>query len=297
VDTFDVDIERLRPSSGPTAYRDPGCPEPLLGSLREHGQTLSLLVAERPSELVLVSGHRRCHGLLRLRQAHASVSVTTAPSDLDLLRISILENSTSSGFNDVERARILQNLLDVYSLDANVVVTEWMPWLGLEPSIRLLKTYAFFGRESILHDGLRSGSITIGLGKGLIRFDRSELSSLADLLNSSGLSISQKKELLYILDELKRRDGASISKLVGTQESEQLLEELRGKRYPQIGVRKEQLNRLARKQPGWLTIREARNEGLEARVAFRGIEELRTRVRELLRISEDPEAVDILEKF
>lgn len=295
--TLHVELDRLSAGTGPAAYRDRGCPESLLASLREQGQTQPLLVAERPSTFVLASGHRRCQGLLSLGQERVTVSVVPAPRDLDVLRVSVLENSTSAGFNDLERARIVRHLLDTYSLDANTVATEWMPWLGLDPSIQLLRTYAFFGREDVLHDGLRTGAITIGLGRALIRFDPSELPLAARLLNRGGLSFSQKKELLYLLDELQRRDSVPLAELAGGKQGEPLLEESRAKRYPQAMDRNDQLKQIAGKHPGWLTMRENKTEGLEVRFVFRGIEELRERVRELLRISKDRETARVIEKF
>jgi hypothetical protein len=230
-------------------------------------------------------------------QEHVIVSVIPAPQDLDVLRISVLENSTSAGFNDLERARIIRRLLEVYSLDANIVATEWMPWLGLEPSMKILRAYAFFGREGVLHDGLRTGAITVGLGKALTRFNRSELSFVVRLLHGGGLSFSQKKELLYMLDELKRRDDVGLAELVGEEQGAQVLEELRARRYPQVMERREHLTQIVRKHPKWLAMKENRTEGLEVRVVFRGIEELRERVKELLRISEDRETARVIEKF
>ena len=295
--TFDVEITDLSPGSGPAAYRDPGCPERLLVSLREQGQIQPLLVAERPTRLVLASGHRRCQGLLSLGQHRVTVRTVHAPRDLDVLRVSVIENSTGGGFNDLERARILCQLVDGCSVDAHTVATDWMPWLGLEPSQKLMAAYTFFGREDILHAGLRSGDITIGLAKVLSRFDQFELPSVVGLLSRRGLSLSKKRELLYLLDELKRRDDVSLSQLIDGEQGHTLLKFLRQTRYPQEMERDRQLKKVAQSLPSCFTIRATPAEGLEVKIVFCGIEELRGRLMKLLKISEDPKITNIIEKF
>jgi hypothetical protein len=297
VENSRVEVRELAPGKGPTAYRDPGCPKPLLSSLKTAGQVVPLLAAKRGDGLVLVSGHRRCQGMARLGWDKADIRIVDAPSDLDALKVSVLENGTGPGFSDLERARIVNQLLEVYSLTVENVAHEWLPLLALPPTMKLVDSYAFLGRETILHDGLRTGAITPGLTKPLCRFKGSELRLLAPLLRSISLSFSEKKELLYLLEEIQRRDGVPLEELVKDKQGGDLLAGLRRTRFPERAKRQDHLNKLNSETPRWLGFRPNPAEGLEVRFVFRGFGEFRERAESISRLTMMSEFEEIVDRF
>jgi len=294
---FIVSMDRLAPGSGPSAYRDPDCPSPLLHALRRLGQTTPILVAEREAGLLLVCGHRRTVGLQELDAHEVWVKRVHAPRDLDILRISVIDNSAGTGFNELERARIIFALMADHGVSSERIASEWLPLLGLSSTTKLVKLYASVGGASVLHPGLKSGAISLGLAKAILRFPAQEMLSLIEILEETTLSFSHKKELLALLDELKRRDEIPMEELVGTKRGMDLLHRLRALRYPKVTRRRGLLNEVRERIPAWLSLREAQREGLEARVVFRGKDELKDRAQEMIRLCEAPEVADTIELF
>ncbi len=197
--SFAVPIDRLTPGSGPSAYRDPDCPSSLLNALRRLGQTAPLLVAERQADLLLVCGHRRAVGMQQLDANKVWVKRVDAPLDLDILRISVIDNSVGTGFNELERARIIFALTARHELSSDNIASEWLPLLGLAATTKLVKLYAPLGGNSAFHPGLKSGGISPGLAKTILRVPAQEMSFLMEIFEKSGLSFSSKKELLTLL--------------------------------------------------------------------------------------------------
>jgi len=295
--SFAVPIDQLTPGSGPSAYRDPDCPLPLFNALRRLGQTAPLLVTERKDGLLLVCGHRRVVGLRQLNADEVWVKRVDVPRDLDVLRISVFDNSSGTGFNELERVRIVFALSADYGLSSECIASEWLPTLGLAETTKLVKLYASLGSQCILHPGLRSGIISPGLARAILRFPAQEMPFLMEILEKSGLSFSSKKELLTLSDELKRRDGSSIEALAGTERGMGLLHKRRALRYPETTRRRELLNRVREKTPGWLSLKETRREGLEAKFAFSGKDELKDKAQEMIRLCEDAEVAETIEQF
>jgi len=287
----------LRPGYGPSAYRETDCSPPLLGSLKRYGQLFPLLVTEGESGFILVCGHRRAGGITELGFHSVDVIVIPPVTDLEILRLSVSDNGTSTGFTDAERIRILKRLFMAHDVAEFDVAEYWMPLLSLPASRDLAAKYRRLCSDPTLFQAVDTGVITPGNALRTLIIPDEIRPAILSLIKAWKLTTSESRECIHILDELIRRDGMSYEDIVSLTADDSGLSTLRRIRFPQQAQRHKKLEKLKATFPAGCTLRQARNEGLSMEVVFTGRKELIEKLRFLRQALDSDETRDAIDSF
>jgi len=295
VEHTQLPVADLRPGYGPSAYREEGCPPLLLRSLKQHGQLFPLLVMEEESGFTLVCGHRRTIGIYELGFRFVKVGVLPPVSDIEVLRLSVADNSTSGGFTDAERIRILNRLFTTHAMSQSDVAEHWMPFLSLPASRDLAGKYHGLCSDPVLFDAVDTDDLTPGTAIRLLIIPVELRPAVLSLIKTWNLTTSESREYIHILDEMIRRDGMSPDDISALSADDSGLSGLRRIRFPKQQERSRKLQILAGNLPSGCTIRPSRHEGLTLEVSFTGrsdFSEKISSVKEILGSHESGETID-----
>ena len=290
-------IGDLRPGHGPSAYREPVCPPLLYRSLKRHGQLFPLMVMEGDSGFILVCGHRRAVGFIDLGFHSVDVIIVPPVDDLEVLRLSVVDNGTSAGFTDAERIRILNRLFTTHRVAESAVAEHWMPLLSLPASRDLATKYRRLCSDPALFRAVDTGVIPPGTALRILIIPDEIRPVILSFIKTRKLTTSESRECIHILDELIRRDGLSPEDITALFAEDSGLSGLRRLRFPQQQQRVKKLQTLGEQLPPGCTLRPSRNEGIIMEITFTGKDKLTDSLNAIRRVLDSDETGKIIDSF
>src|SRR4030067_1645760 len=144
--------------------------------------------------------------------------------EFHLFSLSLQENLTTRGFNAIEKAMALENLIHRFRIHPDTVIHTFLPLFSLEPNEKILNTYlsltqmedeikTYVLREEVSRSNIRRLS-------ALISDDRIAVLSLLSPLK---LGENRLREVLTLLEEISRRDQWSAREIVRRLEIQAIL--------------------------------------------------------------------------
>lgn len=233
--TFHPNLEALRRSIGHV-----GLVQPIIA--REKSQGLGYQV---------ISGFKRltvCEQL-GLKEIEAFSYRKSELGDLEGFHMALHENLTTRGLNLIEKSMVLHKLIHRFGLSEESVARDYMPMLGLQPSLKIL------GKVSQLVQ-LRAGikryiveeEVSLENAAQLFEFSPEDQAEIGRLVSKLKLGENKLKEVLTFLREISLRDGMTVRELVRgeieaiasdvslskVQKTHRVRRRLREMRYPRL---------------------------------------------------------------
>lgn len=264
-------------------------------SIRTFGILNPLRVQEQEGEMYrIVEGFRRLS--VAAESGFSSVPVVAVKGeDLELFMAAVAENAGSRPLVDLEKAEIVRKLLRVFALPESRVVQEVLPLLGVRPSLRLGRRLLHLAELPEHLKRANAESLETETALALSEWDDPEQRFFLDLLDRYRLGSNKQKQLLELLDELRRRDRVTAMEvwtasgaddpgaegLSPAQRFSSIRKALRELRYPTIARHEERFRRLSEslKLPRHVSVRhppEFEGATLEISVQVRSPEEIRS---------------------
>lgn len=230
--------------------------EPDLGRLRESVRQIGILepiwIREKGQRFQIVSGFRRFDVAVALgaREIRALIWEEDEIDDRVAFQMSLHKNVLTRGLNLVEKALVLEKLLNSFSVSRDEVIQAYLPLLSLEPNenvlrgLLLINTFSLDMKRYILSHGMSLANIL-----RLTTFSRKAQESVCRFLSPLKVGENVLREMLTFFREICDRDGIEVhdllssrriatvlsdSRLSGPQKIQATRRFLREKRYPRL---------------------------------------------------------------
>jgi hypothetical protein len=173
----------------------------------------------------VVTGNRRLQAAAGLGWQEITVRLAPASTpELHCLLVHVMVNAFTRGFNLREQAGLVVRLLD--HIDAETVVANYLPYLGLPPSrphlSRLIKTA---GLEAPWQELAACGRLGLTAAARLADWDEASRAAAWPFWDSLRLSQSKQEELLDQVAILARRERISPAAVLARDELRRALTE------------------------------------------------------------------------
>ena len=279
----------------------------LVESVRLSGILTPLLVFPHENRFGLISGFKRFFAALKLKITEVPVLIAE-DSGFDKERIrNAFESNRNGIFTPLDQAVTIAKLTAVIGLSKETIREEFMPYLGLLPSAKILDEYEKISRLSReILEAVHQGTIPFRGISDWADFSAEEQVVLWDqCLNRFHVTSSELTEIAVLIRDLKGRSGNTVEKIFDQtlirevlsekkkQKAQPLIEALRQLRFPQsYDIRKqfkEKASRLKFKSPIHLQKSESmEEEGVELKIRLlnrdgfkKVIEELKEKQEEI----------------
>ncbi|MBW2038533.1 MAG: hypothetical protein JRI46_02915 [Deltaproteobacteria bacterium] len=199
--------------------------EPLLTSIQLVGLLEPLLVRVRGDGWYqLVCGFKRAEALrhLSISEAEALIYSHGELGDLQALLLSLGHNLLRP-LNLMEKAQALGKLIS-FGVDEREMIDRFLPLLGLQPNIRILKQVTgLLGLEEDLKKYLVREGLSLSASVLFLHLNREGQRAIHPLLQALRPGENRVKEIITFLREISLRDGVSISSLLARGEIEEVI--------------------------------------------------------------------------
>jgi hypothetical protein len=201
--------------------------ETLVSSIRKVGLLQPVLLREYSSnvtpepfstgEYQIVSGLKR---ILACRELHfeavdAFVYNSETLTDLDGFIWNLFDNLTIRAPNLIEKTIVLHKLLYQFHLEKQVITNQYMPLLGLDPSLKVLEAHLYVHQlEEETKNYLLSQEIPMRLILELFHFSQEDRRHIFLLATSLKLNTNLLKELSNLIEEITERDEIPVENLL-----------------------------------------------------------------------------------
>lgn len=199
--TFCPDLEGLRRSIGHV-----GLLQPIM--VREKSQGPGWQV---------INGFKRLSicGQLGLREVEAFSYRKSELGDLQGFHMALQENLTTRGLKLMEKAMVLHKLIHQFGLSEDSVVRDYMPMLGLQPNLGILRKLSqlvHLPGEIGLY--ITEEEVSLGNAARFLEFSPEDQEEIGRLVPQMKLGENALKEFLTFLREICLRDGSKVRELV-----------------------------------------------------------------------------------
>lgn len=200
------------------------CPklEDLRRSIGQVGLLQPVMVREKSQGpgWQVISGFKRltvCEQL-GLKEVEAFSYRKSELRELAGFHMALQENLTTRGLNLMEKAMVLHKLVHQFELSENSVARDYMPMLGLQPNLRILRAMSQLvhlpgeiGRYIVEEE------VSLGNAARLLEFPPEDQEEIGRLVPQLKLGENTLKEFLTFLQEICLRDGLRMRELVHGQ--------------------------------------------------------------------------------
>jgi len=198
----------------------------LRSSIEEVGLIQPVLLKEKGDGYQIVGGFRRIsifHELGRM-EIESKIFGEKEVDDFRLFSISLNENLTTRGFNNVEKAIALDKLIHYFQIDPTIVIKDFLPLFSLEPNEKILNTFLSLARmkEEVKRYVLK-GEVSRSNIRKLSTFTPDDQMALISLFSFLKLGENRLREMLTIIEEISRRDRLKVRDIVHRPEIEVIL--------------------------------------------------------------------------
>jgi len=227
--------------------------EALRRSINHVGLLQPIIVRQksRGSGYQVISGFKRmtvCEQL-GLREVEAFSFAKSELDDLEGFHMGLYENLAIRSLNLIEKSMVIEKLIRRFGLSKESVARDYMPMLGLQPSLRILAEMSQLVqlRPEIKRYIVEEG-VSLENAIRLLEFSREDQAEIAGLVSELKLGENKLKELLIFLREISLRDGLTMREVVRgeiravasdmalskVQKTHRVRRRLREMRYPQL---------------------------------------------------------------
>ncbi len=226
-------------------------------SILRRGVTTPLLVQPRATGWRIVSGWSRA--LSAPRDARLPCFTVDAETSLEALWDLTLEDNED--WNVVEIARVLAALAATASIDAERIVRDKLPRLGLRPSNELYQSHLrLLDLPRSAQDFVEEKNLPLRRARALLRFSSATLGGLMKAARELALTFSELNEALELTEEIAQRETKPPHDIfsaarASARDKSQLIAALRARRFPELDRYRESLRRLDRELDFALPIR------------------------------------------
>ena len=213
----------------------------------------------RLNKFKIVSGFKRVFALRDLdRKKISCFIISNNYTAIELLQLSILDNSLNRQFNPIEKS-IAINKLGKYVPKDNIL-NNYFKYLGLEPSEKLYILYeSLISLEDDIKLAIANNELSERSGANLLGFSKKDRLALFDFLVQLKPSVSKQNEIIELVFEISKRENISVKnvirageidtifsnkKLSVIQKLERVREYLKKRRYPQLTKLEEEFESL-----------------------------------------------------
>ncbi|MBS3905996.1 MAG: ParB N-terminal domain-containing protein [Syntrophaceae bacterium] len=198
----------------------------LRSSIKAVGLIQPVLLRKKGDQYQIVCGFRRISVLkeLEIREVESRVLGESERNELELFSISLHENLTSRGFNSVEKAITLYKLVHHFQIEPSAVIQRYLPLFSLEPNEKILGTYLSLAemedeaKRYVLKEEVSRSNI-----RRLATLSSDDRRSLLSLIVPLKLGENRLREMLTLLDEIKRREQVIIKEVIDRPEIQAIL--------------------------------------------------------------------------
>jgi hypothetical protein len=229
----------------------------LRASVKQIGVLEPIWLREKGEQFQIVSGFRRfdvAHSLGK-RKIRALIWKEGDIDDRLAFEMSLHENVLTRGLNLVEKALVLEKLINRFSVSRHEAVQTGLPLLNMEPNESVLASLLPINRFSLdIKRYVLSHGVSLANVRRLTRFSREEQESICCFLSRLRVGENVLKEILTFLREISYRDGTKINDLLSSRRIQTVLSDcrlsepqkvqgirgvLREKRYPRLSELKQ----------------------------------------------------------
>jgi ParB/RepB/Spo0J family partition protein len=201
--------------------------ESLVASVQRVGLLEPLLVRKRDDgRYQLICGFKRAEALrlIAVPEVEAFVYPQGALDDIQALLLQMGHNIVRP-LNLVEKAQALGKLL-AFGCPEREVIDRYLPLLGLQPSIRILKQVTgLMSLEQGLQEYLVRKNLSLSTSTLFLHLDKEGQEAILPLLDALGPGENRVKEIIAYLREISLRDGVSIAALISKKEIGELIDD------------------------------------------------------------------------
>jgi ParB family chromosome partitioning protein len=288
----------------------------LTESIQHLGLIVPPLLFHGKSGYAVISGFRRiavCRNLKFLQIAAGILDDASGP--LDCAQIAIAENSFQRELNLIETSRAL-NLLGRF-IKEPLKIENIAKSLGLPGNSALIQKIQKIQRLSdSIQDGILHNRISMDMAFSLSSLGENEGRTILEIFNELSLSRSKQKELLSHIQEISIRDDIAIDRLLAskdvqdiladheadrTQKTKSLRDFLKKRRYPHLYFAEKEffdsLNKI--KLGNRISLRPTdyfEGDSFSLHLSFKDLNELKSHLKTLDQITQNPLLIDLLDK-
>jgi hypothetical protein len=200
----------------------------VLNSLRRIGQLNPILLLDRSAQKTIVSGFRRLRALKQLGSAQALARILEDGDSVRIFTLALWDNLSHRQLTDLEKARVLFKLKNVFGLSMDALMQEYLPILGLPPRESVLKTYLQIdGMNLDLRKFLLEGKLTLSSIERLAVLPQDQQDRIVFHYNKMRLSASLQRQVLDLLEELAVMTGRRMDAILDEPEMKEILDDVR----------------------------------------------------------------------
>ena len=203
----------------------------------------------RLNKFKIVSGFKRVFALRDLdRKKITCFIISNNYTAVELLQLSILDNSLNRQFNPIEKS-IAINKLGKYVPKDNIL-NNYFKYLGLEPSEKLYALYEpLINLEDDIKLAIANNELSERSGANLLGFSKKDRLALFDFLVQLKPSVSKQNEIIELVFEISKRENIAVNAVIKAgeidtifsnqkfsipQKLERVREYLKKRRFPQL---------------------------------------------------------------
>jgi hypothetical protein len=179
---------------------------PMIASIQAIGQQNPVLLLEKSSSnKVIVAGFRRLHALRQMgvARAHARILSDAECAPIQAFRLAVWDNLSQRTLNALEKARALFGLKHSCAVGDDILVTDYLPLLGLEPNKRILHQYlSIMGLHRRLRALHNEGSLTLTSIERIASMPREIQDDLCRVFSNVRLSSSLQRKFFDLVEDV-----------------------------------------------------------------------------------------------
>lgn len=188
----------------------------LILSIKKIGLIHPPLVVYRDKHIILVSGWKRVLACAELAITHLPVSVVEEEDDLEMFLKAFYENLATRAYSLLEKAEILTRL-KTFGVDEQSIVRHYMPLLNIPQTLHYLDSLMAISQVEPEAKRFIQENVMPFLSASLLaELGPEERRRLFPLL--SPLGQNKKKDILESLQDISRRTGKPVKKILSAQE-------------------------------------------------------------------------------
>jgi len=289
----------------------------LRSSIEEIGLIQPVLLRKKLGGYQIVCGFRRISVMKELGKSEIESRVFEEKEmdESQLFSLSLHENSTTRGFNSIEKAIALEKLIHRFQIHPDTVIKTFLPLFSLEPNEKILNTYLSLAQ---MEDEIKTYALKEEVSRSNIRrlsaFTPDDRMAILSLISPLKLGENRLRETLTFLEEISRRNQCSARDIVGrpeiqailsqkeltsSQKAERVKKVLKDLRYPKMHQMEEEFEKKKRdlNLPSNVSLHHPpffEGRGLKIEFQFETMEEYRSILSSLSQLVEKKEFEEML---
>ena len=224
----------------------------LRSSIEEIGLIQPVLLRKKLGGYQIVCGFRRISVMKELGKSEIESRVFEEKEmdESQLFSLSLHENSTTRGFNSIEKAIALEKLIHRFQIHPDTVIKNFLPSFSLEPNEKIFNTYLSLAQ---MEDEIKWYVLKEEVSRSNIRrlaaLNPDDRMAILFLISHLKLGENRLRETLTFLEEISRRNQCTVKDIVRqpgiqailsqkeltpSQKTERIKEVLMNLRYPRM---------------------------------------------------------------